>query len=70
MNVQYITDERGRRTAVVIPMEEWERAEKAREILEHVYLAGIIEERKGSKAAATIDDLLKQEGLSRAELED
>ena len=40
-----------------------------KEIFEHVYLAGIIEERKESKPAISLDELLKEEELSRADLE-
>jgi len=56
--------------AAIVPFEEWERMEKAKEILEHVYLAGIIEERKKSKSTANLDELLKKEGLTRADCED
>jgi len=68
-NVQFITDDHGQRTAAIVPLDEWKQIEKAKDILEHVYLAGLIEERKGSKAGATLDDLLNQEGLTRAALE-
>lgn len=67
--VQFITDDHGHRTAAIVPLDEWEQIEKAKDILEHVYLAGLIEERMDSKATATLDDLLKQEGLTRASLE-
>ena len=60
MEIQFITDIEGKRTAAIIPFEEWERTEKAKDILEHVYLAGIIEERKGSEATVNLDDLLKR----------
>ena len=70
MEIQFITDIDGKRTAAIIPFEEWERTEKAKDILEHVYLAGIIEERKDSEATVNLNDLLKAEGLTRAELED
>lgn len=68
-DVQFITDDHGHRTAAIVPMEEWEQIEKAKDILEHVYLAGLIGERKASKATATLDDLLRQEGLTRADLD-
>ncbi len=45
----FITDAQGNRTAAIIPFDEWERTEKAKDILEHVYLAGIIKERKDSE---------------------
>ena len=69
MEIQFITDAQGRKKAVIIPFDEWERTEKAKDILEHVYLAGLIEERKGSKSKVDLDDLLNAEGLSRADLE-
>ncbi len=69
METQFVTDIKGKRTAAIIPFEEWERTEKAKDILEHVYLAGIIKERKGSKSTVTLDELLKAEELTRAELE-
>jgi hypothetical protein len=69
MEIQFITDSQGNRTAAIIPFDEWERTEKAKEILEHVYLAGIIEERKNSKATVDLDGLLNAEGLTRADLE-
>jgi len=69
MEIQFITDSQGNRTAAIIPFDEWERTEKAKDILEHVYLAGIIEERKSSKATVDLDGLLNAEGLTRADLE-
>lgn len=69
MATQFITDEQGNKTAVIIPFEEWERTEQAKDILEHVYLAGIIEERRGSKSTLNLDDLIDAEGFTRADLE-
>ena len=69
METQFITDIKGKKTAAIVPFEEWERTEKAKDILEHVYLAGIIEERKNSKSTVSLDELLKAEELTRAELE-
>ena len=69
MEIQFVTDAQGKRTAAIIPFEDWERTEKAKDILEHVYLSGIIKERKGSKSTVNLDDLLKAEGLTRADLE-
>ena len=66
MDTQFVTDNQGNKTAVIVPFEEWERMEKAKELLEHVYLAGIIEERKKSKPAVTLDDLFSMEGLSHS----
>jgi len=69
MEIQFITDAKGEKKAAIVPYDEWERTEKAKEILEHVYLYELINERKDSKTAATLDDLLKAEGLTRDELE-
>ncbi len=69
MQTQFITDARGRKTAVIIPFQEWERTQQAKDILEHVYLAGIIEKRKNSRTAVNLDQLLKSEELERADLE-
>ena len=67
--MQFITDSQCKKTAVIVPFDEWERTEKAKEILEHVYLDGIIKERRDSKPVVNLDDLLTAEGLTRAELE-
>lgn len=64
-----MTDAKGKRTAAIIPFEEWERTEKAKDILDHVYLSGIIKERKNSKKTVSLDELLKAEEVTRAELE-
>ncbi len=69
MEIQFITDSEGKKTAAIVPYEEWERTEKAKDILEHVYLSCIIEERKDSKPTSNLDDLLNAEGLTRADLE-
>jgi hypothetical protein len=69
METQFVTDAQGKRTAAIIPFDEWERTEKAKDILEHVYLAGIIKERKDSEPIINLDDLLDAEGLTRADLE-
>jgi len=68
MEIQFITDAQGNRTAAIIPFDEWKRTEKAKDILEHVYLAGIIKERKNSEPTINLDDLLNAEGLTRADL--
>lgn len=69
MEIQFITDSQGKKKAAIIPFEEWERTEKAKDILEHVYLAGLIEDRKGNKSKIGLDDLLNAEGFTRADLE-
>lgn len=38
MEIQFITDAQGKRTAAIIPFNEWERLEQVKDILEHVYL--------------------------------
>ncbi|EFK11575.1 conserved hypothetical protein [delta proteobacterium NaphS2] len=69
MEIQFITDAQGRRTAAVIPFDEWQRTEKAKNVLEHVYLAGLIDERRDSQSTGILDELLDAEGLCRADLE-
>jgi len=69
MEIQFIIDEHGKKTAAIIPYDEWERTEKAKDILEHIYLAEIIKKRKSSEPNVNLDDLLREEGLTRAELE-
>ncbi|OIP30131.1 MAG: hypothetical protein COW04_12615 [Deltaproteobacteria bacterium CG12_big_fil_rev_8_21_14_0_65_43_10] len=69
MEIQFITDAQGKKTAAIVPFDEWERTETAKEILEHVYLDGIIKERRDSKPTVNLDDLLTAEGLTRADLE-
>jgi len=69
MEIQFITDAQGKKTAAIVPFDEWERTEAAKEILEHVYLDGIIKERRNRKPTVTLDDLLTAEGLTRADLE-
>jgi len=69
MEIQFITDAQGKKTAAIVPFDEWERAEAAKEILEHVYLDGIIKERRNKKSTVNLDDLLTAEGLTRADLE-
>ncbi len=69
MGIQFITDVQGKKTAVIVPFDEWERTETAKEILEHVYLDGIIKDRRNSEPTVSLDDLLTAEGLTRADLE-
>jgi len=53
--------------AVIIDIEEYERLKEAYELMEHMEIAKIVEERKDSK---TIDfeDLLAEEGIAYDEL--
>ncbi len=69
MEIQFITNAQGNKTAAIIPFDEWERTEKAKDMLEHVYLAGIIKKRKDSKPTINLDYLLNAEGLTRADME-
>ena len=69
MKMQFITDAQGRKTAAIVPYDEWERTESAKEILEHVYLDGIIKERRNKKTTVNLDDLLLTEGMTRADVE-
>ena len=67
--ILFIPDAQGKKTAAIVPFDEWERTETAKEILKHVYLDGIIKERRDSKPTVSLDDLLTAEGLTRADLE-
>ena len=69
MEIQFITDAKGNKTAAIIPFEDWKRTEKAKDILEHVYLSEIIKERKDSESTVSLDELMNGEGLTRADLE-
>jgi len=53
--------------AVIIDIEEYERLKEAYDLMEHIEIAKIVEERKGS---ATIDfeTLLKEEGIAYDDL--
>lgn len=69
MEIQFIMDAQGKKTAAIVPFDEWERIEAAKEILEHVYLDRIIKERRDGKPSVNLDDLLTAEGMTRADLE-
>ncbi|WP_024335041.1 hypothetical protein [Desulfotignum balticum] len=69
MEIQFVTDVSGNKTAAIVPFEEWERMEEAKDLLEHVYLSEIIKNRQNSRSCINIDDLLNAEGLTRADLE-
>lgn len=68
-NIQYVTDETGKQVSVLIPIEEWNAIEQAKDILEHVYLSGLIETRANDVVSCDLEDLLKSEGISRHDLE-
>ena len=53
--------------AVIIDIEEYERLKEAYDLMEHMEIAKIVEERKGSKTI-TFDALLKKEGINYDDL--
>ena len=53
--------------AVIIDIEEYERLKNAYELMEHIEIAKIIEERKGSKTVS-FEDLLEKEGINYDDL--
>jgi prevent-host-death family protein len=53
--------------AVIIDIEEYERLKEAYELVEHMEIAKIVKERKGSKII-TFDELLKKEGMNYDDL--
>ncbi|WP_028323120.1 hypothetical protein [Desulfatirhabdium butyrativorans] len=67
--VQYVVDRCGNQVSVLVPIDEWRSIEQIKEILEHVYLAGLIEDRQGDGVSCELDDLLKMEGVTRDGLE-
>ncbi len=69
MEVQFVTDASGKKTAAIVPFEEWERMEEAKDLLEHIYLSEIIKNRQNSRPCINLEDLLNSEGLTRADLE-
>lgn len=62
INVEYI--ENGKR--VIIPAEVWEAL---KDLAEHAEIYELIQERKEKAAVHSLDDILAEEGLSRADLE-
>ncbi len=69
MEVQFVTNVSGTITAAIVPFEEWERMEKAKDLLEHIYISEIIKIRQNSLPDMNLEDLLNAEGLTRADLE-
>ena len=59
--VEYIDD--GKR--VIIPTEVWE---VLKELAEHVQVYELVQQRKGLAGIHSLDDILDDEGLSRADL--
>ncbi len=69
-NIQYIVNQSGKPVSAVVPIDIWNSLEQAKDILEHVYISGLIDSRKqDSISSCTLDDLLKAEGLARHDLE-
>ena len=62
ISVEYI--ENGKR--VIIPAEVWEAI---KEMAEHAEIYELIQRRKDQAAVHSLDDILAEEGLSRADLE-
>jgi len=62
INVEYIDN--GKR--VIIPAEVWETL---KELAEHAEIYELIQQRKDQAAVHSLDDILAEEGLSRADLE-
>jgi len=61
IDVEYIDN--GKR--VIIPAEVWE---VLKELAEHVQVYELVQQRKGLAAIHSLDDILDDEGLSRADL--
>ena len=53
--------------AVIIDIEEYERLKNAYELMEHIEIAKIVEERKGSKTVS-FEELLEKEGINYDDL--
>lgn len=62
INVEYI--ENGKR--VIIPAEVWEAL---KDLAEHAEIYELIQQRKEKAAVHSLDDILAEEGLNRADLE-
>ncbi len=62
IDVEYIDN--GKR--VIIPAEVWEAL---KELAEHVQIYELVQQRKGLAGVHSLDDILADEGLSRADLE-
>ena len=62
IDVEYIDN--GKR--VIIPAEVWEAL---KELAEHMQVYELVQQRKGLAGVYSLDDILAEEGLSRADLE-
>ena len=54
--------------AVIIPIEEFETIKEAFELVEHLEIFRLINERKDKKATITLDRLISDSGIDRKEL--
>jgi len=68
-NIQYIVDGKGNPVSAIVPIDLWNNLERAKDLLEHVYMAGLIDSRKNDTISCTLDDMLKMEGLTRHGME-
>jgi len=62
IDVEYIDN--GKR--VIIPADVWEAL---KELAEHVQVYELVQQRKGHSGLHSLDDILAEEGLCRADLE-
>jgi len=53
--------------AVIVNIEEYERLKEAYELMEHIEIAKIVQDRKNSKTI-TFEELLKEEGINYDDL--
>ena len=54
--------------AVIIPVEEFEAIKEAYELVEHLEIYKMINDRKDKKAATSLDELITENGFGRKEL--
>ena len=62
VNVEYIDNG----TRVIIPADLWEAV---KDLAEHIEIYELVQDRKNQPAIHSLDDILAEESLSRAELE-
>ncbi len=55
--------------AVIITIEEFEQIKEAFELIEHLEISRIIEERKNKKAVIGLNDLISESNFNRKDLE-
>lgn len=68
-DIQYIVDQNGKQVSAIVPIEEWNAIEQAKNLFEHIYISGLIDDRKDDPVSCSLDDLLTAEGISRDELD-